>query len=196
MAKKEEHPLARALGGITGATVGAAESITDVVKHGASEPPDDKPIRHEDTYYEHSDGNMRGVFITGLSVLVGVWIVSALLYIYFVFLAQHRVADSNPPLPASLHGPVLPPEPRLQHSPQLDLRAMLRAQNAEQTRYHWLDRKKGIVSIPIDRAMQIIAQRGIPPQKTPPDMHLPDPQHGTLLTGFEGSEGKVEPQPQ
>lgn len=195
MAENDDHPLARSLGGIAGAAVGAAESVTDLVKHGVPQPPDDQPIRAEETYYEHSDGSMRGVFITGVSLFVGIWILSALLYLYFAFLSQHRTASSNPPLPANLHGAVFPPSPRLQHSPPLDLQAMLRAQQAEQSRYHWLDRGKGTVAIPIDRAMQIVAQRGIPPQKASPDMHLADPQHGTLLTGFEGSEGKVEPEP-
>ncbi len=192
MAEQKTHALTRALGGIAGAAVGAAESVTDLVKHGAPQPPDDEAMRNEDTYYEHSDGSMRGIFIAGVSLLVGIWIISAFLYLYFAFLAHHRAAVSKPPLPAYLHGPVIPPGPLLQSSPPLDLQAMLRAQNAEQTSYHWLDRRKGTVTIPIVRAMQILAQRGIPPQKASPNLPLSDPQQGTLLTGFEG---KVEPEP-
>ena len=194
-AEHTDHPIARALGGIAGATVGAAEGVTNLVKHGVPPPPDDQPIRAEETYYEYSDGHMRYVFITGLSLLAGIWIISALIYVYFAYLASHRAGSSNPPLPANLHGEVFPPSPQLQHSPPLDLQAMLRAQNAEQTSYHWLNRGKGTVTIPIDRAMRIVAQSGIPPQKTSPNVTLSDPQQGTLLTGFEGSEGKVEPEP-
>ena len=29
--------------------------------------------------------------------------------------------------------------------------------------YRWVDRRNGIVSIPIDRAIQLLAQRGVPP---------------------------------
>jgi hypothetical protein len=55
-----------------------------------------------------------------------------------------------------------------------------------------VDKQKGIVALPIDRAIQIVAQRGIPPQKAPANLQLSQPQAGTRLTGFEG---KVEPEP-
>ncbi len=29
--------------------------------------------------------------------------------------------------------------------------------------YGWVDRNKGVVSLPIDRAMDLVAQRGLPP---------------------------------
>lgn len=192
MAENEDHPLARAAGGIAGAAVGATESIIGIVKHGVHEPPPDQPMRAEETYYEHSDGNMRAVFITGVLVLVCSHAFAWLLYLYLAYLQHHRTVTTNPPLPAYAHGYVLPPEPRLQNSPPLDLQAMFRAQHANQTHYHWLDRNKGIVAIPIDRAMEIVAQRGLSPEKATPGMDLPDPKHGTLLTGFEG---KVEPEP-
>lgn len=192
MAEREDHPFARAAGGIAGAAVGATESVIDLVKHGVPQPPDDQPMRAEETYYEHSDGNMRATFITGVLVLVGAHAFAWLLYLYFSYLAHYRTVTTNPPLPAYVHGNVLPPEPRLQNSPPLDLQALFRAQHAEQTHYLWLDRNKGIVAIPIDRAMEIVARRGLPPEKASPGMELPDPKHGTLLTGFEG---KVEPEP-
>jgi hypothetical protein len=34
--------------------------------------------------------------------------------------------------------------------------------NAELNSYAWVDRRKQIVRIPIDRAMQLIAERGLP----------------------------------
>jgi hypothetical protein len=58
--------------------------------------------------------------------------------------------------------------------------------------YSWIDKPGGIVAIPIDRAIQIVAQRGIPPQKAPANLKLSQPQAGTRLTGFEG---KTEPEP-
>ncbi len=58
--------------------------------------------------------------------------------------------------------------------------------------YRWVDRANGVVSIPIDRAIQIVAQRGIPPQPAPNNMTYFDPQVGTRRTGFEG---KVAPEP-
>jgi hypothetical protein len=33
--------------------------------------------------------------------------------------------------------------------------------------YRWLDREQGIISIPIDRAMDLTAERGLPARKKP-----------------------------
>jgi hypothetical protein len=54
-----------------------------------------------------------------------------------------------------------PPQPRLLANPPAELDAILSAQRAKLSGYQWIDREKGIVSIPIDRAMQIIIARGI-----------------------------------
>jgi len=54
----------------------------------------------------------------------------------------------------------LPPQPRLLANPPVELNAVLAAQRAKLTGYHWVDRAKGIVSVPIDRAMAMIAARG------------------------------------
>jgi hypothetical protein len=62
----------------------------------------------------------------------------------------------------------------------------------ELNHYSWIDKQKGSVAIPIERAIQILAQRGIAPQKAPANLQLSVPQAGTRLTGFEG---KVEPEP-
>jgi hypothetical protein len=48
------------------------------------------------------------------------------------------------------------------------------------------------VTIPIERAMDLLVQRGIPPQKAPPPNMFYQPRAGTRLTGLEG---KVEPEP-
>ena len=55
------------------------------------------------------------------------------------------------------------PKPNLQidddHAERVALYA---AQNAKLNSYGWVDRSNGIVRIPIDRAMDLIAQRGLP----------------------------------
>ena len=57
---------------------------------------------------------------------------------------------------------VIPPSPELQTSPQEDLKAFRARQIARLHSYGWVDRDKGIVHIPIDRAMQELVQKGIP----------------------------------
>ena len=62
----------------------------------------------------------------------------------------------------------VPPEPRLQgipsHStdPQLDRRVKLGADRAALEKTQWLDQNAGIAQIPIEDAMKIIAEKGLP----------------------------------
>jgi hypothetical protein len=42
---------------------------------------------------------------------------------------------------------------------------MRAAEEAQLHSYRWVDREAGIAAIPIERAMEILAQRGLPKQK-------------------------------
>ena len=55
--------------------------------------------------------------------------------------------------------PPIPPPPRLQVNPQEDLQEYLRRQQDQLKSYAWVSRTDGKVRIPIDRAMQLIAER-------------------------------------
>ena len=87
---------------------------------------------------------------------------------------------------------MVPPEPRIQAAPSADLFRMRASEDIRINGYHWLDRKAGTVEIPIERAIELTLQRGIPPQKAPASLELSLPQAGSRRTGFEG---KVEPEP-
>jgi hypothetical protein len=68
--------------------------------------------------------------------------------------------------PESLHPRQLslPPAsaPVLQISPRADMARFQAEEEAEMTSYGWVDRGKGLVRIPIDRAMQKVVKDGIP----------------------------------
>lgn len=73
-------------------------------------------------------------------------------------------AESSPkvnPLAGSL-GRRLPPEPRLQTHPVQDLRDLQASQRERLSTYGWIDESKGIVHLPIERAMELVLQRGLP----------------------------------
>jgi hypothetical protein len=63
---------------------------------------------------------------------------------------------------ADLKGPSQPPQPRLQSSPVLDLKRMRQEEDQILGSYGWIDRQKGIVRLPIARAIDLLAQRGLP----------------------------------
>jgi hypothetical protein len=182
------------IGGLAGSISGAIQGAYAIVTHQVRPPEErkDKEEHREDVRFERSDANIKGLLITGAALVAGLWISAGLLYFYFAILNHYRTAVSPPPLPSAIHGHPLPPEPRLQQSPSLDMQGLLARENSLLNHYAWIDKAKGTVAIPLNRAIQIIAERGIPPQKTPPDVVLSKPQAGTRATGFEG---KVEPEP-
>lgn len=147
---------------------------------------------HRDVLFEPSDMDVRRIILIGSGLLITVAIIVTLIYFYFAFLRDERARSSPPPLPMNLHGDVVPPEPRLQASPTRDLLQLRTYEDAVLQKYGWVDKNHGRVAIPIDRAMELLVQRGIPPQRAPKDLNLFQPRAGTPLTGFEG---KVEPEP-
>ena len=56
----------------------------------------------------------------------------------------------------------LPPAPRLQVAPVEDLARYRAAQESTLNSYGWVDQKAGMVRIPIDRAMDLLLERGLP----------------------------------
>jgi hypothetical protein len=54
------------------------------------------------------------------------------------------------------------PHPQLQTNPPRELQNYLQAKNQELTTYGWVDRKNGVVHIPIEQAMDLYLSRGAP----------------------------------
>jgi hypothetical protein len=54
------------------------------------------------------------------------------------------------------------PQPRLEVKPGAGLAELRAAEDADLNSYGWIDRKAGKVRIPIDRAMQLLLDRGLP----------------------------------
>ena len=65
-----------------------------------------------------------------------------------------------PPLATTL--PQVPPEPRLQVTPAADLATVRQREEALLNNYGWIDVKSGLVRIPVDRAIEVLAERGLP----------------------------------
>lgn len=63
------------------------------------------------------------------------------------------------------------PRPNLQLNPHEDLLALRAREDEELTNYGWIDRKAGVVRIPIKRAMELIAERGLPTRSTNEPAH-------------------------
>jgi hypothetical protein len=161
-----------------------------------SSPPQPNPVEeiavHPDVRFEHTDIHARGVVFAGISLLIAIWIIVLLLQFVFHFFANYRAEESPRPIPLASEQNRLPPAPILQVAPRQDLGDFRAYEDSKLNSYTWVDRQKGIVGIPIERAMELLSARGIAPQKTPADLKLVPPTAGTRMTGLEG---KVEPEP-
>lgn len=54
------------------------------------------------------------------------------------------------------------PQPRLESNERLEINDFRLKEEQDLNSYGWVDEKSGVVRIPIDRAMQLVAQRGLP----------------------------------
>jgi len=101
-------------------------------------------------------------FSAGLVLLIGL---TALLSIALVGgFRLPRPPTSEPPQVSASEPP---PVPQLQSEPASDLRAYRRDKEEMLHGYHWIDRRGGRLQIPIERAMQLMAERRAP-SATPP----------------------------
>jgi hypothetical protein len=72
------------------------------------------------------------------------------LFLYYTSFPGSRTRPNPEPFPA----------PQLQRTPLSDLENLRQRQQAQLDGYAWVDKDQGIVRIPIERAMQIVAARG------------------------------------
>jgi hypothetical protein len=109
--------------------------------------------------FEQTDVNSRGVVIFLISLLGSLVLVLALMWGLWRVLAWMRASEGPFPEPQASQ---LPPAPRIQANPPLDLWRLRAHEDAVLSTYGWADQQAGAVRIPIGRAMDLLAQRGLP----------------------------------
>lgn len=132
--------------------------------------PTPNPIHHDG--FEHEDLSSSGVFyfLAGLALLG--------LVIYLIVFGMYRFLDNyerahQPPLSPMAtpqadtrtftHENVqVFPQPRLEENERTQLRSFIEDQDRKLATYDWVDKDRSTVRIPIDRAMELIVQRGLP----------------------------------
>jgi hypothetical protein len=105
--------------------------------------------------HEEADVNSWAVGKFAIALTVVCLLSLALLFgLFRYFLAEDGgFADNTIKFPA---------EPRLQTTPALNLKAIRAAEDQALNSYGWVDQQKGVVRVPIDRAIDLLAQKGLP----------------------------------
>jgi hypothetical protein len=121
-------------------------------------------VNPEEAGYEPSDLNAGyiGLFGIGLAVVLVVAVVVISLLIQYKTV-QHVRRDT--PIPQMAREREATSGTRLQVDAQNELRQMRAAEDAVLNSYGWVDKDAGIVRIPVDRAMEILAKKGLPARK-------------------------------
>ncbi len=116
--------------------------------------------------HEKSDAHPRPIAIFEIGLLAWVVISAALmagLFFYFTDREAELDVDSSPL--ANTREPA--PGPRLQADPTTDIESLRAGEEQLLNGFGWIDRAQGIVRIPIDRAIDIVAERGLPTRTQP-----------------------------
>jgi hypothetical protein len=131
--------------------------------------------------YETSDAPTSPAVI-GLVVLVALMLVGFIGGKVFeqIFEAT-EVRSREAPEPLSIREEV--EGPKLQAHPEVELEAYLARERRKLSTYGWVDRSRGVVRIPIERAMELIVRDGLPKWE-PVEAKLPEPPASEI----DGSE--------
>ena len=115
---------------------------------------------------ENRDINARAVLKAGAGIVLAT--VGAALLMWFLFnrFAAREAARSPQPARMAASDPRKePPEPRLQPAPVMDLKSFLAGEEVLLKSYAWVDPQKGVVRIPVERAMELVAKEGLPSRR-------------------------------
>lgn len=130
-------------------------------------------LQHPEVEFERSDLSALGIlgFLAGLAIVgLVMHIILAGMFSYLDTYTKRREAATNPLAPVrsqDLRNPIPQvanefPLPRLETNELGQLNDQRLQEERILSTYGWVDQKAGVAHIPIDRAMQLIAQRGLP----------------------------------
>jgi hypothetical protein len=150
----------------------------------------------ESTAYETRDVRIRPLVMSlvGLSV--------AIIASYFIVLGVFRLFNARETAKDATADPVavqratlppeqrLPPAPRIQADPAGEYEVLRRQEEEILTTYGWVDRQAGTVRIPVDQAMKLVVEQGLPVRQPA----SASPASGTPATS--GPQGRTTAPPE
>lgn len=111
--------------------------------------------------HENRDAKVGAIVWTLAGLAVGAAIACAVVYGIFWYLASHPLATA-PPNPLAANERQIPPTPRIEVHPAMELDELHVYEDKLLETYGWTDKDKGIVRIPLDRAKELMLEKGFP----------------------------------
>jgi len=118
----------------------------------------ERMVRYEKTDLKPAAVARAGIVLALTTLLTAI----GALGLFHHFAARDEAREAPLPPLARQEPNRQPPEPRLQAQPFVDIQALRAEEERILSSYGWVDEQKGIVRIPIERAMELIAERGLP----------------------------------
>lgn len=118
---------------------------------------------HQGVHHEESDVNVRTIFLFGGLLVVVAAVVHLVVWGLFLFFDQREAGRLPREFPLAAGQELrLPPEPRLQITPRVDLQEFRAREDEVLNGYSWIDRAAGTVRMPMADAMRLTVQKGLP----------------------------------
>ena len=111
--------------------------------------------------YERRDTRTGVIFKMGAGLFMLLVVVLAAMW-GLLKLFEHNPPEVMTQRSAMAEEHVMPPAPRLQANPRLDMAQFLLWEDSVLTTYGWVDHGAGLVRIPMDSAIVMVVRRGLP----------------------------------
>ena len=121
-------------------------------------------LPHSSVGHENRDADILPIVLTGIGLALTVVVVGVIVYGVFRYLEAHP-ATSVQSNPMAVLDSQIPPAPRIEEHPAIEIQELHAQEDKTLSTYGWMDKNKGVVRIPIDRAMELQLQRGFPTRK-------------------------------
>ena len=128
--------------------------------------------------------NLGGILKTGAALVAVTAVAMAIVWFLLRGIGTYDKRRDVPLSPIQAASPQQPPpEPRLQVSPNEDMRLMRAEEDLRLNHAGWVNRPQGAVSVPIDVAIDVIAARGVAPQVVGGTGSAANPDQTRMQTG-------------
>ena len=157
---------------------------------------------HAEEGYERQDLSAQSVFAFLISLVVGG------VMVYFIVWGLYHFMDARQRARQPQLSPLVKqvetdtrivspdeikkfPAPRLERNERIEIKDFRLKEEQTLNSYGWVDEKAGVVRIPIERAMELVAQRGLP--TTPKAGTIPPSEVNVATQAAERSDTSNEP---